>query len=211
MPGTRAAASQQRALQRTLVRPSSLCEMLGIVYAREGLRCTTPLDFGTDGAGAAGRRAASKSKFSSHLYTQRREGCEKLSSISGSVLLRGRRCPLNLVNLPCKCSAQQVDRKRPSWLIFIHSRRPAPPVSRRRLMIASQGWDLGSLLVSILVFASYHVWLYCFDTPVPGRFKVMKVTKNARRVWQRAIALNDKETVTGVQTLRCCGVAVAHA
>ena len=53
--------------------------------------------------------------------------------------------------------------------------------------------------------------LNCFDTPVPGRFKVMKVTKNARRVWQRAIALNDKETVTGVQTLRCCGVAVAHA
>lgn len=68
--------------------------------------------------------------------------------------------------------------------------------------MASQGWELLCMLLSLGAYVAYHVWLFAFETSVPGRFKVQDVAKRGRRIWARAIAEKDSETVTGVQTLR---------
>ena len=70
------------------------------------------------------------------------------------------------------------------------------------MLVASQGWELLCMLLSLGAYVAYHVWLFAFDTSVPGRFKVQDVAKRGRRIWARAIAEKDSETVTGVQTLR---------
>lgn len=78
----------------------------------------------------------------------------------------------------------------------------------REMLVGSQGWELLCVLLSLGAYVAYHVWLFAFETSVPGRFKVLDVAKRGRRVWARAIAEKDSETVTGVQTLRCVAAPV---
>ena len=64
-------------------------------------------------------------------------------------------------------------------------------------MTPSQGAELAVALLCLAVFTSYHVWIFCCDTHIKGYVKVMMAARNARRVWARSIAADDKETVTG--------------
>lgn len=66
-------------------------------------------------------------------------------------------------------------------------------------MTPSQGAELAIVLVCLAVFWAYHVWVFCFDQHIKGFIKVMQAARNARRVWARSIAADDKETVTGTE------------
>ena len=64
-------------------------------------------------------------------------------------------------------------------------------------MTPSQGAELAVALLCLAAFIAYHVWIFCCDTHIKGYIKVMLAARNARRVWARSIAADDKETVTG--------------
>lgn len=65
-------------------------------------------------------------------------------------------------------------------------------------MTPSQGAELAILIVCVALFAGYHFFVFCTDIEFHGTIKVMRTARNARRVWARSIAADDKETVTGV-------------
>lgn len=62
--------------------------------------------------------------------------------------------------------------------------------------------ELAILWVCIVAFVSYHVWLYNFDTPFLGLIRVPTTMAKARQVWTKAICADDKDVITGVQTIR---------
>ncbi len=64
-------------------------------------------------------------------------------------------------------------------------------------MTPSQGAELAVVIICLVLFGGYHYFVFCTDFEFHGTIKVMRSARNARRVWARSIAADDKETVTG--------------
>lgn len=62
--------------------------------------------------------------------------------------------------------------------------------------------ELAILLVCVVAFFGYHIWLYNFENPFMGLIRVPTTMAKARQVWTRSICADDKDVITGVQTIR---------
>ncbi|KAL3131942.1 hypothetical protein ABBQ38_007638 [Trebouxia sp. C0009 RCD-2024] len=62
--------------------------------------------------------------------------------------------------------------------------------------------ELAILWVCVVAFVGYHVWLYNFENPFFGLIRVPTTMARARQVWTRSICMDDKDVITGVQTIR---------
>lgn len=62
--------------------------------------------------------------------------------------------------------------------------------------------ELCILLVCIVAFFGYHIWLYNVEAPFMGLIRVPTTMSKARQVWTRSICADDKDVITGVQTIR---------
>ena len=62
--------------------------------------------------------------------------------------------------------------------------------------------ELCILLLCVVAFFGYHIWLYNFENPVLGLIRVPTTMAKARQVWTRSICADDKDVITGVQTIR---------
>ena len=62
--------------------------------------------------------------------------------------------------------------------------------------------ELAILWVCVVAFVGYHVWLYNFENPFLGLIRVPTTMARARQVWTRSICMDDKDVITGVQTIR---------
>lgn len=62
--------------------------------------------------------------------------------------------------------------------------------------------ELAILLVCVAAFFGYHVFLYNFDSPFLGLVRVPSTMTRVRHVWTRSICADDKDVITGVQTIR---------
>lgn len=70
------------------------------------------------------------------------------------------------------------------------------------VMYSGHAAELAILLVCIVAFFGYHIWLYNFETPFMGLIRVPTTMAKARQVWTRSICADDKDVITGVQTIR---------
>lgn len=62
--------------------------------------------------------------------------------------------------------------------------------------------ELCILLLCVVAFFGYHIWLYNFENPCLGLIRVPTTMAKARQVWTRSICADDKDVITGVQTIR---------
>ena len=62
--------------------------------------------------------------------------------------------------------------------------------------------ELALLWTCIVAFVGYHIWLYNFQNPFLGLIRVPATMSKARQVWTRSICADDKDVITGVQTIR---------
>lgn len=62
--------------------------------------------------------------------------------------------------------------------------------------------ELCILLPCVVAFFGYHIWLYNFENPCMGLIRVPTTMAKARQVWTRSICADDKDVITGVQTIR---------
>ena len=62
--------------------------------------------------------------------------------------------------------------------------------------------ELAILWVCFTAFVGYHVWLYNFESTFLGLIRVPTTMARARQVWTRSICTDDKDVITGVQTIR---------
>ena len=62
--------------------------------------------------------------------------------------------------------------------------------------------ELCMLLMCIVAFFGYHIWLYNYEGPFMGLIRVPTTMSKARQVWTRSICADDKDVITGVQTIR---------
>ena len=62
--------------------------------------------------------------------------------------------------------------------------------------------ELAILWVCFIAFFGYHIWLYNFESPFLGLIRVPTTMARARQVWTRSICTDDKDVITGVQTIR---------
>ncbi|DBA98462.1 TPA: hypothetical protein ACH3X3_012462 [Trebouxia sp. C0006] len=62
--------------------------------------------------------------------------------------------------------------------------------------------ELCILLLCVVAFFGYHIWLYNFENPCMGLIRVPTTMAKARQVWTRSICADDKDVITGVQTIR---------
>ena len=69
-------------------------------------------------------------------------------------------------------------------------------------MYAGHVAELAILMVCVAAFFGYHVFLYNFDNSFMGLVRVPSTVAKARQVWTRAICGDDKDVITGVQTIR---------
>ena len=58
------------------------------------------------------------------------------------------------------------------------------------------------MLFCVCLFFGYHIWLYNFTAPFMGLVRVPNTMSKARQVWTRSICGDDKDVITGVQTIR---------
>jgi hypothetical protein len=81
--------------------------------------------------------------------------------------------------------------------------------------------ELVLVVLSITIFVGYHVWLYALQGILQKRnksswFNVYKTADLSRLLWTHAMVSDEKEAITGVQTLRnaimvCAMLATASA
>jgi len=81
--------------------------------------------------------------------------------------------------------------------------------------------ELSLLLLSVFIFVGYHFWLYYLQNTVLRRnkskwFNVFETAGLTRLLWTHAMIADEKEAITGVQTLRnaimvCAMLATASA
>ena len=62
--------------------------------------------------------------------------------------------------------------------------------------------ELVILCVCVVAFIGYHIWLYNFDATFFGMTRVPTTMAKCRQVWTRHMCMEDKETVTAIQTIR---------
>lgn len=64
--------------------------------------------------------------------------------------------------------------------------------------------ELIILCVCVTAFIGYHLWLYNFDHfgHFTGLTRVPTTMAKCRQVWTRSMCMDEKETITAVQTLR---------
>lgn len=88
-------------------------------------------------------------------------------------------------------------------------------------MHPSDAGELVMLILSITLFVGYHVWLYALQGILKKRnksswFNVYETAALTRLLWTHAMIADEKEAITGVQTLRnaimvCAMLATASA